>query len=247
MQDSLCTMLTGGAFSRRERYTDNEESLTDVTRPVIINSITGVVTRPDLTDRFICIELPTISDSQREAVGAMKVRQKLLMGSIFGGLLNHFSAALAELPKIEKEGLPLPRMADFAMLGEAVARTQKKKPGSFLKIFNQHRNGNARETIENDILGAAITSFVAAKSDGVSGTFAEIAGALKEHLASNKQTAFRDKDWPDTGKDFGNRLRRLRPAMLQIGIEIEFGPRKNNGSTYTIKKVRPMSPKLAPT
>lgn len=65
LSDALCRLSTGGGFSARELYTDAEEVLFDVTRPVILNGTTDVATRPDLLDRALVMMLPAIQEEGR--------------------------------------------------------------------------------------------------------------------------------------------------------------------------------------
>jgi hypothetical protein len=50
ISDTLCRLATGGGFAVRQLYTDQDEVLFDATRPVILNGIEDIVTRPDLAD-----------------------------------------------------------------------------------------------------------------------------------------------------------------------------------------------------
>jgi hypothetical protein len=51
ISDTLCRLATGGGFAVRQLYTDQDEVLFDAARPVILNGIEDIVTRPDLADR----------------------------------------------------------------------------------------------------------------------------------------------------------------------------------------------------
>ncbi len=55
LSDALCRLSTGGGFSTRTLYENDEETLFDATRPVILNGITDVATRADLLDRAIIL------------------------------------------------------------------------------------------------------------------------------------------------------------------------------------------------
>ena len=57
ISDALCRIATGGGFAVRQLYTDQEEVLLDAARPVILNGIEDIVTRPDLADRAIFLTL----------------------------------------------------------------------------------------------------------------------------------------------------------------------------------------------
>jgi hypothetical protein len=52
---------------------------------------------------------------------------------IFGGLLDLMARTLDVLPMVEVNAVDLPRMADFAILGEAVYGALGRPPGSFLR------------------------------------------------------------------------------------------------------------------
>jgi hypothetical protein len=54
-----------GGFAVRQLYTDQDEVLFDATRPVILNGIEDVVTRPDLADRAVFLTLEPIPEERR--------------------------------------------------------------------------------------------------------------------------------------------------------------------------------------
>ena len=56
--DALCRISTGGGFAARELYTDQDETILDVQRPIVLNGIEEVVTRDDLLDRSLITHLP---------------------------------------------------------------------------------------------------------------------------------------------------------------------------------------------
>src|SRR5262249_6505710 len=65
ISDTLCRLSTGGGFATRELYANQDEVLFDATRPLILNGIEDVVTRPDLADRCIMLTLSPIPEDQR--------------------------------------------------------------------------------------------------------------------------------------------------------------------------------------
>jgi hypothetical protein len=68
LSDELCKLSTGGGLSTRELYTDDEEIILDVRRPIILNGITDFVTHQDLIDRSILVEYSPIEEDQRGLV-----------------------------------------------------------------------------------------------------------------------------------------------------------------------------------
>ena len=60
LSDSLCRLASGGSFAVRQLYTNDEEVLFQATRPILLNGIEDVVSRPDLGDRAIFLTLNQI-------------------------------------------------------------------------------------------------------------------------------------------------------------------------------------------
>ena len=71
LSDTLCRLTSGGAFSARRLFTDQDEILFAAARPVILNGIEDVITRPDLADRAVLLMLPPIAERQRRPEHAL--------------------------------------------------------------------------------------------------------------------------------------------------------------------------------
>ncbi|MCA3099730.1 MAG: hypothetical protein INH00_18315 [Rhodocyclaceae bacterium] len=66
-QDALCVLATGGGYSARTLYTNAEETIIELRKPIMVNGISVIVTAQDLLDRTVHIDLPTIE--HRETSG----------------------------------------------------------------------------------------------------------------------------------------------------------------------------------
>ena len=53
LSDALCRLASGGSFAVRRLYSDDEEVLFEAARPILLNGIEDVISRPDLGDRAI--------------------------------------------------------------------------------------------------------------------------------------------------------------------------------------------------
>ena len=67
----------------RQLYTDQDDVLFDAARPLILNGIEDVVSRPDLADRALFLTLPYLSAAQRRPERTLwrefdRVRPRLL-------------------------------------------------------------------------------------------------------------------------------------------------------------------------
>jgi len=86
MQDAMCILATGGGLAKRRLYTDADETVITVKRPIILNGISANVTQQDLLDRCISIELPNIAE--RRDIGALQADMEATIPRILGALLD---------------------------------------------------------------------------------------------------------------------------------------------------------------
>jgi hypothetical protein len=61
LSDALCRPATAGSFAVRQLYTDDEEVLFEAARPILLNGIEDVISRPDLGDRTIFLTLSLLA------------------------------------------------------------------------------------------------------------------------------------------------------------------------------------------
>jgi hypothetical protein len=113
ISDTLCRLATGGGFSVRSLYTDSDEVLFDASRPMILNGIEDIVSRPDPADRSILLTLEAIPEDKRRPEGELSKAFDLARPRILGALLDAIAMGLRLLPETKLETLP--RMADFAL------------------------------------------------------------------------------------------------------------------------------------
>ena len=133
LQDAFCTLATGGGFADRTLYTNKEETIIEVKRPVVLNGISVLVTAQDLLDRTLHIDLPRILKRKTEKDIEIELEEN--KQRIFGGLLDLLAKALQILPSVKIDQEDLPRMADFSYLGEAVYRALGKSRVPFYQIM----------------------------------------------------------------------------------------------------------------
>ena len=113
ISDTLCRLATGGGFAVRQLYTNQDEVLFDAARPVILNGIEDIVTRPDLADRAVFLTLEPIPEDRRRPEAELWDTFNAERPRILGVLLDAAAHGLEMLPHTTLERLP--RMADFAL------------------------------------------------------------------------------------------------------------------------------------
>src|SRR5262249_13260150 len=145
ISDTLCRLATGGGFATRQLFSDDAEMLFDAMRPIILNGIEDVATRPDLADRSLMLTHHPIPDHKRKTEKKLRADFRKQHPEILGALLDAAAHGLRTLHNVELKKLP--RMADFAIWVVAceVALWSKAK---FLAAYEDNRAAAITATIE---------------------------------------------------------------------------------------------------
>ena len=236
-QDALCVLATGGGYSARTLYTNTEETIIELRKPIMLNGISVIVTAQDLLDRCLHIDLPTIHS--RELAGEIETRFEAAQPALVSALLDLFVKVLATLPSVAIAPEQRPRMADFAALGEAVYRVQGQPAGAFLTRYGAMRKDSVLRTIDASPVGAAISAFLTDVTGGFNGTLSELLDRLERYRPHGEA-------WPRSAKGLGDALRRLAPALRLIGFECKSLPKTGGVIRWHIfPKAQPVEPSPA--
>src|SRR6476646_146930 len=161
ISDSLCRLASGGSFAVRRLYTDRDEVLFQAARPIVLNGIEDVVTRPDLADRAIFLTLPHVEEERRRAEKEIWRDFESAQPHILGALLEAASHGLRAVPEIRLEQLP--RMADFALWATA-CETAFCSAGGFLHAYKANRRSAIEDVIDADPVAARIRDIMAERT-----------------------------------------------------------------------------------
>jgi len=216
ISDTLCRLATGGGFAVRQLYSDQDEVLFDAARPVILNGIEDIVTRPDLADRAVFLTLEPIPEDRRRPEQELWAAFEAERPRILGVLLDAVAKGLAMLTHTKLERLP--RMADFALWATA-CETAPWPAGTFWSAYCGNRDEAVEGVIDADPIAAAVRAIIAARTDWT-GTASDLLGALAE--VAGERVA-KSKTWPDSPRALAGRLRRAATFLREIGIDIGFG------------------------
>jgi hypothetical protein len=131
--DDLCRVATNFGYSIRTLHTTDEETTFELTRPQIITAIDALVTRDDLADRVLMVQLPEITEDKRLPQAELNAKVEVARPRILGALLTALSQTLAAIPNTKPDTLP--RMADYALFAIASENALGLKKGEFRKMF----------------------------------------------------------------------------------------------------------------
>ena len=230
VQDSLCTLSTGGGDSTRKLYTTTDEEVFEAMRPVILNGISQLATRPDLADRTIALDLPRINTyiPEQDLKKKWEEDQPLILGALY----SLMSKVLAEMPRVRIDKPP--RMADFARLGQALLNVMGIDD-SFTDIYSRNRDQVVTRAIDASPVAQAVITML-----NDTGDFNGTKGYLMECLDNYKPKYFDKLAYPKTVRGLGDSLRRIAPALRVRNIEVlEDKKRHKDGYRVAIRYVKP--------
>lgn len=215
ISDTLCRLATGGGFAVRQLYSDQDEVLFDAARPVVLNGIEDIVTRPDLADRAVFLTLEPIPEERRRPEQELWAAFEAERPRLLGVLLDAVAKGLAELPRTKLDKLP--RMADFARWATA-CETALWSSGTFWSAYCGNRDEAVDGVIDADPIAAAVRALMQARTEWT-GTASDLLGALAEMAG---ERVAKSKTWPDSPRALAGRLRRAATFLRKVGIDIGF-------------------------
>ena len=228
MQDALCVLSTGGGHAKRKLYSDNDESIVNVKRPIILNGISACVTAQDLVDRTVTIETPVITD--RLEITELWREYEAERPRLLGALLDVAAKALQLLPQMEIPAEDRPRLLEFARLGMAVAVATGQRPEDFMCQFNASRQESLSRTIDASPVASAVVDLIDARPDGITDTAKNILKILEQYRANGCES------WPKSPKGLGDALRRAAPALRQLRVECKSFPKQGGIIKWELKR-----------
>ena len=221
LSDALCKTVTGDAFTKRKLYADRELTVVSFRRVVVITSIDAGALRGDLADRLVLVELDKIDKSKRQSERDILNRHAALRPRILGACCTLLASTLARMHDVKLEELP--RMADFARV---LAAVDDVRGTCSLETYLGQGERLADDVVESDVVGTAIRAFMATRTSW--------AGTMKELLAVITPDDA-GRDFPKTPKKIGSRLKRLAPALEELGILVSSPSKTDKTRTWVLE------------
>ena len=200
LSDTLCRLTSGGAFSIRRLFTDQDEILFSAARPIILNGIEDIITRPDLADRAILLMLAPIAERQRRPETALWREFELARPRILGALLDAAARGLQMLPRVRLQRLP--RIADLALRATA-CESVFRSAGTLETAYSNNRRDAIENIIDADPVATLVREIMADR--------AQWTGSASDLL----QVGNNRSGWPKSPRALAGGLRRDLPSHLR--------------------------------
>ena len=221
MSDALCRLSTGGGMGVRRLYSNDEEIVLDAVRPLVLNGIPDFITRPDLLDRAILLELAPIPDSARRTEKEFWADFNALHASLLGAVLTQVSGILGNLSNTRISERP--RMADFILWTSAAEPTLGWEPGTILHDYNENHSRGGTVVLEASSVAQALLHYLETQLQHGQSTWRGSASALFVEL--QLFVSPESDEFPATAHHLSGELRRLAPTLRQQDVHLHFDER----------------------
>ncbi len=241
LSDALCLLSTGGGMVVRKYYTDNEERVFNVERPVILTSLTEVADEADLLDRCVIAYAPPLA----EFVTDEEVQQNLNthLPGIFGVLLDAVVGCIAPASVLHGvAGDGLPRMATACAWAERAEPVLGLEPGTFRGAMRASKDSANTIPLEQSLVWTPLEQLLEETNP-----LRVTATALLAMLVPKVNEELRkDRSWPKTPSALGTQLRKLASSARAAGVAIEFAkPGRGAVRLVTLEKFRDLPSALS--
>jgi hypothetical protein len=218
LADDLCRLATGGGLGGRRLYTDDAEATFNARRPMVLTGINDVATRGDLADRTIVIHLEKIPSTGRRTDAEIRKDFGDTHPGILAALLDMVVTGLRRRDDVRRERRKLPRMADFAEWGFAVAPAIGWSAEDFGRAYQANRNEAFEVAIEDDPIAQPILSLLESRTEKAwQGTTLQLWNKLRGPLGE----AARAPNFPQNHVALGKALSRIEPALAARGVTMD--------------------------
>jgi putative DNA primase/helicase len=218
--DLLCCLATNAGWTTRKHYNNLEEVYVEVCRPVVLNGIGDFITRNDLADRVILLNLPVMDKSKRQPEYVLNRKYQHVHPYVLGAVANAISVALRDIKDIEIDGYA--RMADFTRWGAAMAPAVGWSKSRFLKAYDRNRKRMSFLYFETDLVASAVVAFVESRARSElpwTGTATKLLSLLAKEVDHELRHS---RNWPKAANVLAGRLRLAAPSLREKGIQVKF-------------------------
>ncbi len=224
--DDLCRAATGAGFSKRGLYTDEDDVIFQYRRSVLINGINTPTQRGDFLDRTVLFEYARVPRGERLEDSAVSAEIADWLPRLRKTVFDALAVTMRLLDQVRAEIQELPRMADFAIWGEAFCRAVGYKPLEFYNRLMQKVDETSAIALENDVIAELLFKLFEdergrqhlTKEDEYEGTASTLLKVLQRLNEDLKYVG--PKELPASPESMSRHLGELAADLEEVGIKI---------------------------
>jgi hypothetical protein len=208
ISDALCRLSTGDGLETRSLYSDRDLAVFDVAAPVLITSVVDAVTRPDLLDRALMLDLP-IRRSRRTDAEIMRDFEAL-RPRVLGALLHAVARGLGSSEVLIPDEVRMRAPAEFAARAAPALGIRAEE---IVEAYLTSR-GAAHDVLSEDPVVDAVLKWLAPGKEWT-GVMGDLLMTLDRQRPLGRPSP---RGWPESPRAMGAALCRLAPALRGFGV-----------------------------
>ena len=221
LSDEACKAVTGVGNTKRKLYSD-DDIVYEYKRCLGFNGINIALTEPDALDRTILIEVERIRKEYRQLESVIDAKFEDIRPKLLGYIFDTLVKTLRIKDSIKLNDLP--RMADFALWGEAISRAMGYQPLEFINAYYENIGRQNLEAVESNPLGQAVVKLVEESGPEVAGSeyYSSTSECLVKltEIASMNGININSKSFPKSPNSLTRNINKIRSNLLE-GLDIE--------------------------
>jgi hypothetical protein len=229
LSDAFCRLSTGGAFGARTLFENEEETLLSAKRPVLMNSIVGIINRPDLQERSIVVRAPVIDEARRKKEAEINQLFEEAAPGIFAAILDGLVVSMSAPEPADKGG---PRMIDFVQW--VTPAIEAYDLGNFGDMYRAMRSESDAVALSGDPVAGALVLYMQ-DADEVVLPPSELLSELIKELKLSDYLVLDKKRWPPNAAAFGRWMGRSAKVLRSFGLELSEERSRENGRRKVVR------------
>jgi hypothetical protein len=216
LSDALSMIATGGGYEARQLFTDYDEVLVRMRRPIILNGIENPAISADLLDRSLLVGMKPISKDVRRSEEEINADLEGLGGELTGAVFDAVSGALAEFATIGRPRWA--RMVDATRWALAAAKALGITAPDLESTLKKNRTRRDELVLEGSVFAAAVIEFITERGEW-EGTTTQLKVILETETTTGEANATNKNVWPQTVQGVAAVFDREAPILRRQGIE----------------------------
>jgi hypothetical protein len=216
LSDAVAALNTGTGFGTRKLWSQDEEHVYGVARPVVLNGIPDLCESADLLDRAVKITCPPIPGERKKDEDELEVPLRAARPRILGAVFDSVAAGLKNYGAVK-----LGQRSRMARSERWIAACElgSTMEGEFLAAYHRNREELTTLAIDNSVTATILLTWLEGRKGATwDGTATDLLIELSEYAPS---LVLRSASFPKVPHKLSGELRRVAPALRKVGVQVE--------------------------
>jgi len=224
MSDFLCSVITGGSYTSRKKYDDEQTHTITLKRGMCLNGIGNFVINDDLVDRVLFFNTKAFIKSANEYESDLEIYLNNDLPYILGWVFEMLSKAISIVPSVKINDRI--RLADFHRFGYAVAEAIGGYGEEFNKAVARNKERQMEVVDDNFDIVRILIDFLKENDGEWSSTVEMLYKSVRDFVILADEGKYDEKAIPKASNAFSRMLSLHEAHLAKRGYRYDI---KKNG------------------